>query len=67
MIHNPFVPGTFWQMSDGHRYFVDNFGRFTHLDGMDAGHAAGPIPNTQGAIQLRLVGITPTSNGGAPS
>lgn len=56
MIHNPFVPGTCWQLPTG-RFFIDRRCRFVHADGPLAGEIAAVVPDTTGYVQLYL---TPT-------
>lgn len=53
MIHNPFIPGTYWALPGG-RYFIDHAGRFAYASGPHIGQPAPVVPDTRGAIQLHL-------------
>lgn len=53
MIHNPFVPGTWWQLKSG-RYFINRSCRFVHADGPHAGEIAAVVPDTSDYVQLYL-------------
>ena len=55
MIHNPFIPGTFWELSDGRRYLVDGAGHLMRVDAAVAGRIPPARPDTSGAVQLQLV------------